>query len=85
MKDTENQDSKSRLTAVREKYGELLSLEEVAEVLKYKTVSALRKAHSRGTLPVELKRFPNRRGWFATAQSITDCIDELENQKDQGN
>lgn len=72
----------SKLNFIREKYGELLTIEEVAEVLKYRTVYAVKKAHSRGHLAVELKRFPNRRGLFATAESVAKCIQDFEISED---
>ena len=64
--------------AIRNKYGELLTLEEVAEVFRYKTVAAVRKAHSRKTLPVNLYRFKGRAGYFARAEEVA-C--SLENMK----
>lgn len=60
------------------KYGCILTLEEIRSILKYPTVSAVRKAHSRKTLPVKLVRFKTRQGWFATARSIAVCLSELE-------
>lgn len=77
MNNGNNQSSSDRLKALRDKYGELLTLEEIAEALKYRNVAAVRKAHSRGTLPVELKRFPHRRGWFATVEAVAQCIENL--------
>lgn len=68
----------SRLKFIREKYGELLTIAEIAEVLKYKTVYAVKKAHLRGHLPIELKRFPHRRGLFATAEAVSRCLEELD-------
>ena len=47
------------LNRLLKKYGELLTLEDVAEVFKYKTIGAVRKAHARDVLPVSLYKFPN--------------------------
>jgi hypothetical protein len=69
-----------RVESIKDRYGEFLTLEEVAEVLRYKTVEAARKAHDRGTLAVELRRFPNRRGYFATAEAVAQCIEDLDNK-----
>jgi len=67
----------SLLNHLRTKYGELLTLDEVAEVLRYKSVDAVRKAHSRKSLPVTLYRFQGRAGYFARADEIADCINNI--------
>ena len=46
----------------------IVEIEEVAKVLKYKTLGAVRKAHSRKTLPVKLYRFKGRAGYYARAE-----------------
>ena len=66
-----------RLVYLREKYGDLLRIEEVAEVFRYKTVSAVRKAHSRKTLPVTLYRFNGRSGYFARADEVAESIEKM--------
>lgn len=63
---------------LRARYGELLTIEEVTEVLRYKTVAAVRKAHSRGTLPVALYRFKGRFGYFARADEVAECIEKMD-------
>ena len=45
------------------RYGQLMTLTDLADVLRYPSVQALRKARIRGQLPLELIRFPNRHGW----------------------
>ena len=60
------------------RYGELLSLQELADLLKYPSKQALRQAHRRGALPVQLIRMPNRRGWFAATRRIAAFLDELD-------
>jgi len=72
-KTTENQ----CIDIIRSKYGELLTLEELADIFKYKTVGAVRKAHSRGTLPVALYRFENKNGFFAKAEEVAKTIEEM--------
>jgi len=64
----------ARLLALRARYGELLQLEDVADVFKYPTVSAVRKANSRGTLPVKLYRFPNKSGFYAKVDEVAVSI-----------
>ena len=65
------------LNALRESYGELMTLDDVVEVFRYKSKEAVRKAHQRGTLPVSLYRFPNRSGWLAKTVEVAKCIDDL--------
>ena len=59
---------------LREKYGELLDLEEIAEFYKYPSVEAVRKAHLRGTIPVELYTFPRKTGFYAKASDVAASI-----------
>ncbi len=65
------------LTYLREKYGQLLTIEEVAEVLRYRTVAAVRKAHARKTLPISLYRFNGRSGYLARADEVAACIEKM--------
>lgn len=69
--------STSRLKYLRERYGELLTLEDVAEIFRYKTVAAVRKAHSRKTLPIKLYRFSGRAGYLARVEDVADCIEKM--------
>lgn len=68
---------KRHLESIRERYGELLDLKELAEVLKYKSVASVRKAHSRKTLPVKLYRFPNKSGWYAKSIEVSESIESM--------
>lgn len=63
---------------LRGRYGELLTLNELAEVLRYKTSDAVRKSYMRGSLPVDLYRFPRKKGWFAKVAEVAECIDSME-------
>ncbi len=69
------------LNRLLEKYGTLLTLEEVAEVYKYNTTGAVRKAHTRGVLPVDLYKFPNKTGFYAKTVEVAKSIDEMEMSK----
>ncbi len=60
------------------RYGQLLTLTDLTEVLRYPSVQALRKARIRGRLPLELVQFPNRRGWFATARAVAELLERLD-------
>ncbi len=62
-------------------YGEILSVKELAQVFKYSSPGSVRKAHELGHLPVKLKKFRNRRGFFATAKSVATAIAQLEDDE----
>lgn len=70
----------NHLNALRHRYGELLSVAEIATVFKYKSVFAVRRAFSRGNLPVPLYRFPSKQGWYAKTIEVAQCIDQLDAQ-----
>lgn len=59
-------------------FGELLSTADLARVLRYRTVAAVRKARVRGALQIPMQRFPGRRGWYATARSVAAYLDGLD-------
>jgi hypothetical protein len=67
-----------RLVYLRDRYGEILTLEEVAEVFRFKTVAAARKAHERKTLPVALYRFKGRSGYFARAPEVAESLENMD-------
>ncbi|MGI9379750.1 MAG: hypothetical protein ACR2OW_08845 [Methyloligellaceae bacterium] len=66
-----------RVQVIRDKYGELLSIEEIADLYKFPSVEAVKKAHSRGKLAVSLYKVPGRPGLFAKADEVARSIDEL--------
>lgn len=66
-----------RVYALRSRYGELLSLEELAEVFKYPSIDAVRKANWRGTLPVKLYRFPKKNGLYARVIDVAVSIERM--------
>lgn len=53
-----------------ERYGELMSLAEVAQELRLTSVHAARKARSQGRLPFDTVTVPHRRGWFAVTTDV---------------
>jgi hypothetical protein len=53
-----------------ERYGELMSLSEVAQELRLPSVHSARKARSQGRLPFVTVTVPHRRGWFAVAADV---------------
>lgn len=70
--------SPDTVTYLREKYGQLLTIEEVAEIFRYKTVAAVRKAHARKTLPINLYRLKGRSGFFAHVEDVAECIEKMK-------
>jgi len=63
------------------KYGQLLTLEELAVVLRYPSIHAIRKARARGVLPVALLRLPARKALVATAASVAALLATLGHQQ----
>jgi len=69
------------LDSLIKKYGMLLTLEDIAEVFKFKTIGAVRKAHSRGVLPVDLYTFSNKTGFYAKVEEVSESIDKMKISK----
>lgn len=67
-----------RTSYLLDKYGELLTLDDVRELLKYPSVASLLQAHRRGKLPIRLITIPERRGWFATTRQAINFFHKLE-------
>lgn len=72
-----------REAALRERFGDLLNLSDLAVVLRYPSTGAIRKARYRGQLPVPLVQMPPRRGWFATAEAVAELLCTLECEQQQ--
>jgi hypothetical protein len=70
--------SASRKERLFRQYGELVSADELARLLKFPTADALRKAHERGQLPIRMIRMPGRRGFFASTLAVARFIDDCE-------
>ena len=73
----------SREQEIASKYGHLLGLDEIREVLKYKTVDALKKAHYEGKLSLKLKKIEGRAGMFCTAKAVAEYIDQLDKEESE--
>lgn len=67
-----------RAAALRDRFGDLLTLSDLAIVLRYPSIWAIRKARARGQLPVPLIQMPPRRQWFATAEAVAELLCALE-------
>lgn len=76
-KHSQDQKLELRISVIRDKYGELLDLVQVADVFKYVTIDAVRKAHSRGSLPVKLYKFNRKEGLFAKADEVAKAIEGM--------
>jgi len=74
-----------REAALRERFGDLLTVSDLVNVLRYPSVGAVNKARSRGQLPLMLVQMPPRRGWFATVEAVAELLCELDAGRRQGN
>ena len=63
---------------LHEQYGYLLTVGEVAEVLRYPSPAAVRQAHATGRLPVPLFSLPGRRTLFASAESVIEVLSRAQ-------
>ncbi|THD09441.1 hypothetical protein [Rhodanobacter lindaniclasticus] len=70
---------------LRTRFGDVLTLTDLAVVLRYSSVGAIRKSNSRGQLPVQLVKMTGRRGWFATAEAVAEYLASLEEARKQSN
>jgi hypothetical protein len=61
------------------RYGELLTCEDLAVLLRYSSAAAVRQAHATGKLPVKLFRLPGRRPLFASADEVAEVLDIAQN------
>ncbi len=66
------------LQRLLQKYGELLTMKELAIVLRYPSVGAVRTAAHRGRLPVRLYQFSHKRGKFAKVEEVAACLNAME-------
>lgn len=69
-----------RAAALRQRFGELLTLAELAQVLKYPSVGALRKARFRNKLPLPLVQMLPRKRLYATVDAVADLLCRLEQE-----
>lgn len=73
----QNQLEDSRTARLLSRYGELMTLDELAEVLKYPSRQALLDAHRRELLPVTLVKMPKRRALFAPTCAVAEFLNGL--------
>jgi hypothetical protein len=70
--------SSPREDNLRQRYGEVLTITDLADLFRYPSSQALLKAKARGQFLVPLIKFPKRRGWFATARAVAEFLDSME-------
>ncbi|KJV34750.1 hypothetical protein VI08_09135 [Luteibacter yeojuensis] len=63
---------------LRTRYGDVLTMSDLATVLRYPSLGAIKKAHSRRQLPLVLVQMPPRRGWFATVDAVAELLSSLD-------
>lgn len=69
-----------RVAVLRQRYGELLTLAELAPLLRYPSVGALHKARHRNKLPLPLVQMPPRKRWYATVDAVAELLCRLEQE-----
>jgi len=62
---------------IRKEYGEIICLKELAYLFRYPSIDAARKSIQRKTFPVPVFKFPNRSVWYATAEDVAKCLDDV--------
>lgn len=65
-------------TVLRQEYGQLLSTEDLAQVLNYRTVQAVRRAILRGRFPIPVQKIDGRRGHFARVEDVSTYLQGLK-------
>lgn len=70
------------LLRLLKQYGELLTPEDVASVLRYRSAAAVRQAHASGHLPFPMLRFGRRRQIFARTEDVARLISHPEEVAD---
>lgn len=60
------------------RYGELVGLTELTELLRYPSVAALRQAYYKRRTPFPMGPMPGRVGLFATTRSVSDYLGAFE-------
>ena len=75
----------TRESALKARYGELLSLADLADALRYPSVQAIQKARLRGALRLPMFQIPGRRGWLATARAVAVYLENLDAGSDLSN
>lgn len=70
--------------ALQKRYGEILSLAELGEVLRFPSHQATCKARRQGRIPIRMFHVPHRRGWFATAAEVATYMSSFAADGSEG-
>lgn len=60
------------------RFGGVLTLSDLVVVLRYPSTQAAQKALVRVRLPVDVRRMPMRRQWFAPARKVAEVLAGME-------
>lgn len=63
---------------LRKRHGNWLTLADLAPLLRYPSVGAIRKARLRNQLPIPVFQIAHRRGWFATPRAVAEFLEGLD-------
>jgi len=76
MSDEEEADLMAQIDSeLRATYGShILTMHDITKALNYKSVSAVRQAIARNTMPIPLFNLPNRRGKFALTSEVAKFL-----------
>jgi hypothetical protein len=74
---SDQDDSEKSAYLLHQIYGELLTLEEVAKILKFPSGGAVRKAIDRGTLDLQTIRIKGRRKTYVKTSVMTQYLGSL--------
>ncbi|MCH2159849.1 MAG: hypothetical protein MK096_13865 [Oleiphilaceae bacterium] len=73
----------TREQQIVDKYGFLLGLDEIREVLKFKSIDALKKSYYDNKLEVKLQKIEGRSGLFCTAKTVAHYLDLLDKRVEE--
>lgn len=65
-------------TSMRDRYGELIGLADLAVIFNFPSIAAIRKARLRGRLPIYVAQLPNRRGWYSSPRAVALVLANFE-------
>lgn len=57
-----------------DKYGQLVSGDDLVKSLGYKTSDAFRQSNHQGTLPIPVFKIKNRRGYYASVKDLAEWL-----------
>jgi len=74
---SDQDDSEKSAYLLHQIYGELLTFEDVAKILKFPSGNAVRKAIARGTLELQIIKIKNRRKAFVKTSVMIQYLGSL--------